>query len=50
MLRVPSVAAPLVVGEDDTLLVQETIDETVRDALMEMSADWRDENDEPDPQ
>jgi len=41
MLRLPSAVAPLVLGEDDQIVIQETIEDMVRDALSEMSADWR---------
>ena len=41
MLRLPSAAAPLVLGEDDQVTIQTILEETVRDALSEMSVDWR---------
>ncbi len=43
MLRLPSAVAPLVMGEDDQIVIQETIEDMVRDALSEMSADWRED-------
>ena len=43
MLRLPSAVAPLVLGEDDQIVIQETIEDMVRDALSEMSADWRED-------
>jgi hypothetical protein len=43
MLRIASAVAPLVLGEDDQIVIQETIEDMVRDALSEMSADWREE-------
>jgi phage terminase Nu1 subunit (DNA packaging protein) len=42
MLRIPSTVAPLVLGMNDQIEIQQAIDDAVRDALSEMSADWRD--------
>lgn len=47
MMRVPSASARMVVGEDDMAKVTETIESFVRDALSEMSADWREKRDDP---
>ena len=41
MLKIPSTLSTLLVGEEDQVVIQERLDETVRDALAEMSADWR---------
>jgi len=41
MMRVPSSVAPLIIGMDDQIAIQQAIDDAVRDALSEMSADWR---------
>jgi hypothetical protein len=41
MLRVPSVAAQVLVGEEDMVKIQEVLDDFVRDALTEASVDWR---------
>lgn len=50
MMRVPFAAARVVVGDDDMVSVQKKIADFVRDALSEMSADWREgvERDEED--
>lgn len=40
LLRVPSAVSPLVVGEDDRVTVQTTIDDAIRDALSELSGQW----------
>jgi hypothetical protein len=41
MLRIPSAVAPLILGEEDQVVIQEAVEDMVRDALSEMSADWR---------
>ena len=41
VMSIPTSAAPLLIGVDDQAVIQETIDEMVRDALAELSADWR---------
>ena len=46
MLKIPSTLSTLLVGEEDQVVIQERIDETVRDALAEMSADWRENGSE----
>lgn len=40
MLRLPAAIAPLVIGEEDRVVVQQTIDDGVRDALTELSGEW----------
>lgn len=42
MMQVPYTCAMVVVGDTDMASVQSKIREAVRDALMEMSGDWRD--------
>lgn len=42
MMQVPYTCAMVVVGDMDMASVQSKIREAVRDALMEMSGDWRD--------
>jgi phage terminase Nu1 subunit (DNA packaging protein) len=39
MMRIPWAAAPLLVGEEDQVKIQITIEDQIRDALQELSAD-----------
>lgn len=48
MMRIPHAAAQVVVGDDNLISVQRKIMDFVRDALNEMSADWREAEDEGD--
>lgn len=48
LLRIPTAVAPLVVGVSDVYAVQERIEDGVREALEELSSNWRDTEDEPD--
>ena len=40
MLRLPSKTAPLVAGETDFAVVQQTLDDAVTEALEELTIDW----------
>jgi len=42
MLRLPVAAAPDIVGVSSVIAVQKTLEQIVRDALDELSTDWRD--------
>lgn len=42
LTRIPSALAPLVYGKPDVYAVQETLESGVREALEELSEDWRD--------
>ena len=42
LLRLPSAVTPLILGEEDRIAIQSTIDSAVRDALMELSGNWTD--------
>jgi len=42
LLRIPSMLAPLVFGDDDVYSVQEKLERGVHDALEEASEDWQD--------
>ena len=46
MLRLPAVLAPLVLGEEDRVTIQSTLDEGIRDALTELSGEWTGDNSE----
>lgn len=46
LLRVPSVVAPLVLGLTDQAKIETTVDDQIRDALLELSADWQEVGDE----
>lgn len=46
LLRLPAAAAPLVLGEDDRVVIQSVLDDQVRDALSELSVSWM--SDDPD--
>lgn len=48
VMQVPYTAAMMVVGDDDMSSVQLKLKDIVRDALLELSADWRDVGDEDD--
>jgi hypothetical protein len=39
MMRIPWASAPLLVGEEDQIKIQMTIEDQIRDALTELSAD-----------
>jgi phage terminase Nu1 subunit (DNA packaging protein) len=46
LLRIPSAAAPLVLGQDDRVAIQNTIDDMIRDALEELSVQWMPDDDD----
>lgn len=48
ILRLPVAAAPDIVGVNDVVKVQKTLEQIVRDALDELSTDWRDGIEEDD--
>lgn len=48
LLKIPTAIAPLVVGLTDVYAVQERLEDGVREALDELSEDWRDGQTETD--
>ena len=47
-MSIPTSFAPLVAVEDDTVVVQNMLDEGMREALVELVEDWtQDDDDEP---
>jgi hypothetical protein len=48
LLKIPTAIAPLVVGMTDVYGVQERLEDGVREALDELSEDWRDGQDNDD--
>ena len=45
IMRIPTSTAPLVLGKTDVFAVQRVLTDAVRDALAELSADWRENED-----
>lgn len=48
LTRIPSALAPLVHGKKDVYDIQATLESGIREALDELSDDWRDTKEEPD--
>jgi phage terminase Nu1 subunit (DNA packaging protein) len=48
VMQIPYTCAMVVVGDTDMSSVQSKIKDVVRDALMELSADWRDTKEDED--
>jgi len=48
VLRIASACAPLVIGVDDLVEVQQTIEDSAMDALSELSANWREDGSDAD--
>lgn len=48
LLKIPTAVTPLVHGEPDVYIVQKRLDDSVREALEELSESWRDMNESVD--
>ena len=48
LMRIPSAAAPLLLGVEDQIDIQEIVEDQIRDALTELSETWTVEEEEND--